>query len=131
MKLNRAIGILSKLRYNANLTVLKIIYNSLFGSHLLYSSQIWGWKTLKTQTTFQTLQNRALKKIIVKKRRDSATCIYKDLKVIKFKDHITQQNRFFVFVQNAQLLSSFKIFHCGHTRNYSPEPNCRGGGGGY
>ena len=40
MKLNRAIGILSKLRYNANLSVLKIIYHSLFGSHLLYESQL-------------------------------------------------------------------------------------------
>ena len=42
MKLNRAIGILSKLRYNANLSVLKIIHHSLFGSHLLYGSQLWG-----------------------------------------------------------------------------------------
>ena len=66
MKLNRVIGILSKLRYNANLSVLKIIYHSLFGSHLLYGSQIWGQKNLKTQTTFQTLQNCALNKTTFK-----------------------------------------------------------------
>ena len=89
MKLNRAIGILSKLRYNANLSVLKIIYHSLFGSHLLYGSQLWGQKTLKTQTTFQALENRAPKKITFKKRKDSATCICKDLKILKFRDHIT------------------------------------------
>ena len=84
-------------------------------------SQLWGQKTLKTQTTFQALQNRALKKITFKKRKDSATCIYKDLKILKFRDHITQQNCLFVFSleQNPQLLSSFKIFHCGHTHNYS------------
>ena len=58
MKLNHAIGILSKLRYNANLSVLKIIYHSLFGSHLLYGSQIWGQKNLKMQTAFQTLQTK-------------------------------------------------------------------------
>ena len=81
VKLNRAIGILSKLRYNANLSVLKIIYHSLFGSHLLYSSQIWGVKDSEGTDYFQTLQNRALKKIIIKKRRDSATCIYKDNKI--------------------------------------------------
>ena len=122
MKLNRAIGILSKLRYNANLSVLKIIYYSLlFSSHLLYGSQLWGQKTLKTQTTFQALQIRSPKKITFKKRRDFATCIYKDLKILKFRDHITQQNCLFVFSleQNPQLLSSFKIFHCGHTHNYS------------
>ena len=116
MKLNRAIGILSNLRYNANLSVLKIIH---YLASIYFIAPKYGGESLWRQTTFQTLQNRALKKIIIKKRRDSATCIYKDLKRIKFKDHITQQNRFFVFVQNAQLLSSFKIFHCGHTRNYA------------
>ena len=57
LKLNRATGILSKLRYNTNLSVLKIIYHSLFGSHLLHRSQTRELKTLKTQTTFQILQN--------------------------------------------------------------------------
>ena len=60
MKLNCAIGILSKLRYNANL------YHSLFGSDLLYGFQIWGQKTLKTKTTFQTLQICSLMKITFK-----------------------------------------------------------------
>ena len=120
-KLNRAIGILSKLRYNANPSALKIIYHSLFGSYLLYGSQLRGEKTLQTQTTFQALQNRALKKITFKKCKDSPTCIYKDLEILKFRDHITQQNCLFVLSleQNPQILSSFKIFHCGHTHNYS------------
>ena len=62
-----------------------------------------------------------LRKLPLKKRRDSAMCIYKDLKILKLKDHITQQNRLFVFSleQIPQLLPSFKIFHCGHTHNYS------------
>ena len=47
-----------------------------------------GQRNLKTQTTFQTLQNRALKKITFKKRKDSATCIYKDLKILKFRDFL-------------------------------------------
>ena len=36
MKLNRAIEILSKLRYYSNLEILKMVCHSLFGSHLLY-----------------------------------------------------------------------------------------------
>ena len=76
MKLHRAMSILSKLRYNANQSVLKIIYHSLFGSRLLYGSQLWGQKILKTQTTFQALQNCALKKITFKKHKDSAICSY-------------------------------------------------------
>ena len=37
-KLSRAIGILSRLRHNTNLNVLKIAYHSIFGSHLQYGS---------------------------------------------------------------------------------------------
>ena len=76
-----------------------------------------GVKDPKDRDIFQSLQNRALKKIDFKKHKDSATCIYKDLKILKFRDHITQSNCFFLFSleQNPQLLSSFKIFHCGHT----------------
>ena len=62
MKLNQAIGILSKLRYQANIHVLKIVYHSLFGSHLLYACQLWGQNNKETQNKFRTLQNRALKK---------------------------------------------------------------------
>ena len=70
---------------------------------------------------FQALQNHALKTITFKKCKDSAACIKKNFKILKFRDHVTQQNCLFVFLleQNPHLLSSFKIFHCGHTRNYS------------
>ena len=44
MKLNRATAILSKLKYNFNPGILKIMYHSLFGSHLLYACQPWGQK---------------------------------------------------------------------------------------
>ena len=64
MKLNRAIGILSKLRYQANIHVLKTVYYSLFGTHLLYACQLWGQNNKETQNKFRTLQNRALKNSI-------------------------------------------------------------------
>ena len=53
--------------------------------------------TLTTQISFQALKNCALKKITIKKRRDSATCIFKDLKILKFRDHIAQKNCLFGF----------------------------------
>ena len=62
MKLNRAIGILSKLRSQASTHVLKAVYHSLFGTHLLYAGQLWGQNNKETQNKFRTLQNRALKK---------------------------------------------------------------------
>ena len=42
MRLNRAIGMLSKLRINANFDILKTAYHSLFESHLQYGTQLWG-----------------------------------------------------------------------------------------
>ena len=42
LKLNRAIGILSKLRSHANLNILIIAYYSFFQSHLQYGVQLWG-----------------------------------------------------------------------------------------
>ena len=96
MKLNCAIANLSKLRHNTNLDVLKIIYHSFFRSHLLYGSQVLRQKGLKTQAAFQTLQNRDLKKkIIFENRRDSATCIYKNVKVLKHRDRLTQEKYLF------------------------------------
>ena len=80
-----------------------------------------GAKDSKDTDYFSNITNCTLKKITLKKRRDSAICISKDLKILKFIDHIRQQNCLFVFSleQNPQLLPSFKVFHCGHTHNYS------------
>ena len=54
---NRAIGILSKLRHNSNLDIMKITYHSLFGLHLLYACQFLGQKN-------QTSLNRVLSRIL-------------------------------------------------------------------
>ena len=61
MKLNQAIGILSKLRYQANMCS-KEYSHSLFETHLLCACQLWGQNNKETQSKFRTLQNRALKK---------------------------------------------------------------------
>ena len=68
-KLNQAIGILSKLRNRASLKILKMTYHSLFCSHLLYGSQLWGQSNVTSQNKIQKLQNRALRKILFKKSK--------------------------------------------------------------
>ena len=67
-KLNQAIGILNTLRNNTSLKTQKMTYHSLFSSHLLYGSQLWGHTNLTNQNKIQKLQNRALRKILLKKR---------------------------------------------------------------
>ena len=66
MKLNRAIGILNKLRYQANIYIHKTVYHSLFGTHLLYSCQLRGQNKKETQNQCQTLETRVFKKLHLK-----------------------------------------------------------------
>ena len=78
MRLNCAIGMLSKLRINANFNIMKTAYHSLFESHLQYGTQLWGQKNHESITTFQKLQNRALRKITFKKCHKA---VYKEYKI--------------------------------------------------
>ena len=114
MKLDRAIGILSKLRYKSNPDILKITYHSLFGSHLLCGCQLWFQKNLWSLNQIQILQNSPLKKINIKKRHDSATLIYKELNILNFKDLIYLKNCLFMLriENNKQLAASFSGLKC-------------------
>ena len=85
MKLNRAVGNLTKLRYQANIHILKTLYHFLFETHLTYVCQLWGQNNKETQKKFRTLQNRALKKIAFKRQYKSANPLYENLKTIKFQ----------------------------------------------
>ena len=67
LKLNHAIGILSKLCSHANVNTLRIAYYSLSQSHLQYGIQLWGQKNQEIKEIMQKLQNCALRKINFKK----------------------------------------------------------------
>ena len=60
-KLNRAIGLLSKVRHYTPKFLLKTIYYSLFNSHLIYGSQIWGQTKTKLFQEVVKLQNKAIR----------------------------------------------------------------------
>ena len=45
-KLNKANGILAKLRHHLPSDILKIVYYSLFDTHLHYACQVWGQTTV-------------------------------------------------------------------------------------
>ena len=81
-------GILSKIRYNANPTILKVVYHSLFGSNLLYGAQLWGQTNLANQNSIQVLQNRAIRKICFKKGYEPVSEDFKKIGILKFHDLI-------------------------------------------
>ena len=95
-KLNRAIGILSKLRYYIQNHTLRTVYYALFSSHMTYACQIWGQSNTYITNKIQSLQNRALKKISFADFNSSVNLIFKKLKMLKFEDLIHLQNCIFM-----------------------------------
>ena len=53
-KLSQLIGILSKLKYNTSVLILKVIYH-FFGSHLQYGAQVWGQGNCVNRNNMQKL----------------------------------------------------------------------------
>ena len=92
LKLNRDIGILSKLRSHANVNTLRIAYYSLFQSHLQYGIQLWDQKNQEIKEIMQKLQNCALRKINFKKFHHPIKHTYKDHKILEFADILKVQN---------------------------------------
>ena len=128
-KLNQSIGILSKLRNRASLKILKMTYHSLFCSHLLYGSQLWGQSNITSQNKIQKLQNRALRKILFKKKQDSISQAYKELKILKFPDLLYLQNCLFMsqIETNQRLANSFvDLRHCGDNHTYLTKSKAKG-----
>ena len=62
-KLNRAIGLLAKIRHYTPKYLLKTIYihYSLFNSHLIYAGQIWGQSKSDHFRKLAELQDKALR----------------------------------------------------------------------
>ena len=59
-KLNKANGILAKLRHHLPSDILKIVYYSLFDTHLHYACQVWGQTTVTYQPWFKELKTKPL-----------------------------------------------------------------------
>ena len=72
--------------------LLKTIYYSLFNSHLIYASQIWGQSQRDHFRKLVELQSKARK--VINFLLDTAPLrdIYKDSKILKLPDYIALQN---------------------------------------
>ena len=125
-KLNQAFGILHTLRNNASLKTLKMTYHSLFSSHLLYGSQLWGHTNLTNQNKIQKLQNIALRIILFKNNKvllDNIT----NLKISKIPKYL--QNCLFIsqIETNQKLANSFAdLKHCGDSHNCQTKSKTKG-----
>ena len=122
IKLNRATDILSKLQDMTNRNTIKMIYHSLFGSHLHYGAQLWGQINTENQKQIELLQNRAVRKITFKKPFDQTDPLYKELNMLKFRDIVDHQNYLCMnqTEHNGKLAKTFPTLkHCGDNQSYN------------
>ena len=86
-KLNRAIGILSKILHYVPKFLIKTIYYSLFNSHLIYACQVWS-QNKKFLEKLSTLQDKAIRIKNFKQYDHSVDELYHTNGILKIKEYI-------------------------------------------
>ena len=119
LKLSQACSVVCKIKHFADMNILRLIYFSLFHSHLQYCIIDWGRVFKTTIRPVQLLQNRILKYMNFSKRTSSGNNIFKILKILKVSDLYQLNLEKFMYEYNADILpSSFNNFfsklHCVH-----------------
>jgi len=85
-KLSQACGVVRKIWHFADIKILRLIYFSLFYSHLQYCITDWGRAYKTVIRPVQVLQNRILNYMTFSKRTSSANNVFKLLKILKVSD---------------------------------------------
>ena len=96
-KLNRAMGLLSKVQNYMPKFLLKTIYYSLFHSHLTFGSHIWGQIKTKLFQELVKLQNKGIGIItFLPFNSSNISEINNDLQVLQLPDFVSLRNSLFV-----------------------------------
>ena len=91
-KLNRANGMLSKVRHYVTKNELISIYHAIFASHLRYGCQIWALENTMKVERIGKLQNKAIRIINFEDFRASADPLYYQCKILKLSDMVKLNN---------------------------------------
>ena len=85
-KTKRSIGILSKIRYFTNLSILINLCYTLFYPFLIYGIIVWGSSYPTSQKPLHILQKKAMRIITFSKSDAHSSPIFKYLTIIKLPD---------------------------------------------
>ena len=85
-KLNRAIGMIYKIRYDCTKSVLLSLYFSLFHSHLSYGLSIWGTSNSGYISKLALQQKKIVRAITFSDFYAHTSHIFKSLNILKSKD---------------------------------------------
>ena len=103
-----------KLRYFVPFSTLKIVYYSMFHSHLQYSLLNWGRSSKSYLHQLRILQNKVLRAILFRPKQSSTTLLYSNLNILKLDDMINMEFAKFMFKFNNKMLP--ESFDCYFTK---------------
>ena len=107
-KLSRVCGMIYKLRHYVPLSTLRIVYYSMFHSHIQYSLINWGRAAENHYHKLSILQNKILRACFFRPRRYEMNLFYSRFRVLKLEDMIKMEFAKFMFrYSNNMIPNSF------------------------
>ena len=118
-RLNRANGLLFKIRNYVNFNTLKSIYFAIFDSHINYANLIWG-QNLNSAFRIVTLQKKAIRIINNQPRNSHSSLLFKKSNILKFEDKILINNIIFISksINNLQHFVHLLFIFCSDIHKY-------------
>ena len=95
-KLRRANGMISKIRHYLSPDIVRSIYFAISDSHLTYCCGVLGQKGNTQVDKIISLQNSAMRLISFSNYRTSCKPIYRQFKILEFRERVVLQNTLFV-----------------------------------
>ena len=92
------------------LSTLKIVYFSLFHSHIQYSLLNWGRASKSILYKLKILQNKILRAMLFCSKQDRTNLLYFKLKILKLEDIIAMEYAFIFKFNNHMLPDSFNCY---------------------
>jgi len=115
-KLSRTIGIMARMKNMLPCYVLRIIYFSLFASHLTYGILLWGYANDK----ISKLQKRAVRLICNAKYNAHTEPLLKQMAILKFKDILSLlEYKFYYKYANNSLPEHMQYLITPYVRHHS------------
>ena len=88
---------LAKIRHLVPANTMKVVYSTIFNSHLTYGCQVWAQNQNQNVDSVAALQDKALRIITFQTSQNQVEQSYYNLKILKLYDYLKFMNCLFVY----------------------------------
>ena len=103
-KLSKVSGIIFKVRHFVPLSTLKLVYYTMFHSHIQYSLLIWGRAAKGHLDKLSNVQNKILRACLFRPLHFPTNYLYSKCRELKLEDMIKMEKAKFMFKYNNKML---------------------------